>query len=1563
VALITPTLQHRQLQRMPNLVYSPHPLLAAADRKLVFVPFIGGETLSEYLERAEVHPKSIPAILTLNGIPVPCESWNTVYPREDDLITLRLVVSGGGGRGSNPVAVVASIALMIVAPQIAAGVLGSQFGATAFTIGSTAVTFGTIGTAVINVVGGLLISTLLPAPRPQLSQAGGGAANPETSSTYSLTGGQNRARFFEPLPLVMGIHRFFPDLGAKPYNGFIGEDQYLYQILHFGMQTDLDLSDYRIGTTSISAFAGVTRQDPGRVAAVKTGTGNGVITIRTGFGVQMGDYTITYNGSNLWTVRDPLGTQVGSNYTTGNNFDNQISFRITNGTIAWVAGAVWTCTVTNTDGALTLMHSNVDTLAGTDLTYNTAFTRTTSQDATAFEVDIVGSLFSVDATSGELSNQPVRIDMEYSVSGAGVWHPIVGALTYVEINSASRTPVRKTYRVSGLPGTSAYDVRLKKLYTDGTGPTYYSTFSWTQLRTFQADTTSYAGQRRLGIRVKASGQLQGALAALNVLVSAKCEVWTGGSWVPNQISQNPAWWFRWFALGKTDTSGRILYGGGLTDAKLDLDAIKSWGSYCSDNSLTVSVVIDQQMSVGEALSLIARCGRATVSRATGKLGVVWDAANLPVTAIYGPANIRAGSFHVEYTTENLADEIAVSFTNPDLDWQRDIVRAKVPGVTNPVSTTNVDFMGCTNKDQAGKEANLLAANQYYRRRRVAFETDLEGFVSMKGDVVALSHDLTTWDYGGRVVTFNSTGQMKLDRAVPRSGLSDYITIRSPNGTLNTYLCNADTGTTDIINLQGTLNDWPSPFPADGREWVYQFGPRITPGKKVKIIGIEPLDEHYLRIISTDEETGYYDYEGNPYDYTTPVTFAAAPTVTSIKVTEQLVMKTPQLTKCTITWEMRNAFLAAVKVSVNGGPQLNVPVAGSTSSTDFEAYDGQVLDIEVTPLGAIKGISLTIQHIVVGRAAAPANVTGLTASLFQNGQRLAWNRVTDLDFSNYEVRRGASWALGTPIYSGSSNSVVLTEALAGGTHNYWARAKDLSGNYSVGDATSSLNVVTPGTIGFTWVISGQNVVLSWSVSEGSFTTDHYELRYGASWASGTLIASTKGTSYSVFANWNGSRTFWVAATDWAGNTGSAASTGAVVNAPSAPTLQTAIVGDHAVFSWNTPASDVPVIHYHIRYGASFEAGVNVGDVDTTTLQYKVDWSGSRQWWVAAHNTAGFHGTAGGLQVTVTVPGAVIITPQVIDNFVLLRWTDGTQTLPVLQYEIRKGVTWAGGTLIGRIDSRFATVFEEAAGSYTYWIAGIDSANNEGTPSSVTVQVSQPPDFVLYADNYDDGSGARTNVWITPLNKFHACIDEVETWAGHFTARTWNTIQDQIDAGYPNYFMPSLTTGSYVREWDLGAVVASTQITVNLTSAILFGTVTVTPKISVRKLATDPWTDFPGVWTAYATDFRYVKVTLDFASVGGDDLIEMTVLNMKINVKLRNDAGVATADSADTGGTVVNFNVAFLDVQSITVTPLSTTAAHATYDFTDVPNPTSFKVFVWDAAGGRITKDVSWSAKGV
>lgn len=409
---------------------------------------------------------------------------------------------------------------------------------------------------------------------------------------------------------------------------------------------------------------------------------------------------------------------------------------------------------------------------------------------------------------------------------------------------------------------------------------------------------------------------------------------------------------------------------------------------------------------------------------------------------------------------------------------------------------------------------------------------------------------------------------------------------------------------------------------------------------------------------------------------------------------------------------------------------------------------------------------------------------------------------------------------------------------------------------------------------------------------------------------------------------------------------------------------------------------------------------------------------------------WYGDEAAVDIAISPPTQPSITQQVVDNNVLLRWNDCTTTLPIVAYELRRGASWAAATVIGTKQGGFTSVFETQGGTFIYWLAGIDTAGNYGTPGSVTAAVSQPPDYVLNLNQDSTFSGTKANTKLDSDGSLLLGLNLTETYQDHFTSRSWTTPQAQVTAGFSRWIMPSTETASYEEEVDYGAVVGSSKVSQTLTSTVVAGSFAVTPKISTKLNSGDAWTDFNGLDSIYATNFRYIKFRYDFASAGGDDLMRLTALNFRMDSKLRNDSGggqarapqsgtysrtattitvtftahglavgelvdldftsgtavdgiytvataaantftVTSAASGTTsgnvtlhaGGTPVAFGIAFVDVDAISVTPSGTVARLAIYDFVDTPNPTRFKVLLFDTSGNRVSGPFSWSARGV
>ena len=992
----------------PNavLVYAPHPLLASAGREIITEPFFPGETIADYLGRIGLNLNHQAVVLQLDGATIAREHWHRVRPKAGRMITIRGVVQDGGGdnKALNTLLTIAVIVVAIYAPVAWLGLAQGSFGAV-------------LATAGIQVAGMMLVNAIAPLRPPAPPDAAA-----EASPTYALSGGGNRARLYQPLPLVVGTHRMFPDLGAKEYTEFLGEDQYLYQVFNFGL-SDVTLSAIKVGETLLADYAGVETQE------------------------------------------------------------------------------------SDSSGALTLFPANVDSLAGGQLIKAGAWvTRTSSVNTTGLAVDLSAVLFGIDTKTGNLRPTYALLELQYRVVGAGVWsifsaqniaQPPPGweAAQYTVVYNVERKPLRLGYRISvaagqyevrarlvdAVSGDWTYDSALDETtnmpigWLWGTYPlTPEATVNWDQLRSYQPDTATYTGQKRYALKIKATGQLNGRVDSFNAIASARTLAWTSSAWVL-QATSNPAWWFLWAARGK-QIGTRRAFGAGLADARIDIEAIKAWGTFCDAKSLTCNAVFDRAISMAEMLLLIARCGRGIPTWASGKLGVVWDAANQPAVAVFGMSNIKRGSFQVDYLTGNLADEIEISFINPALNWQPDVVRKAVPGAgSSGERPARIEFFGCTDVDMAGREANLLAAAQQKRRRRVTWEADFEGLVCNRGDVVTLSHDLTQWGYSGRLVA-GTTLQLTLDRAVPFTvGQLHYVGVRAPDGTYAIYDVVTVVGSQTVIDLN-PLTPLPAAPNADVShppyDYLWFFEPKPTPGKKVKITGVQPLDANTVRLSAIDEDPDYYLAEIEAYTYVPPSTFGVRlPTITKLEVNDTLVATGggyAVVIKAVwdVTGEYGGAFVRAARV----GETLKDLGTVLGRRFDFQAPASGQWVIEVTAfnlLGKYGSLSRVTQtYTILGKDRPPQNVTGFVVT--QNGSSVVarWNKVGDIDIEGYYLRYGprgaSSWENATPWSDADSGTTMTSLAVPPGDFDFFIKARDQSQpkpNYSVTAAVASLNVTT------------------------------------------------------------------------------------------------------------------------------------------------------------------------------------------------------------------------------------------------------------------------------------------------------------------------------------------------------------------------------------------------------------------------------------------------------------------------------------------------------------------------
>lgn len=647
-------------------------------------------------------------------------------------------------------------------------------------------------------------------------------------------------------------------------------------------------------------------------------------------------------------------------------------------------------------------------------------------------------------------------------------------------------------------------------------------------------------------------------------------------------------------------------------------------------------------------------------------------------------------------------------------------------------------------------------------------------------------------------------------------------------------------------------------------------------------------------------------------------------------------------------------------------------------------------------------------------AAPLSPTAI-GDIEGNFVVISWTKVQTLGryaIDYYQVSKSPTF---NTVLESLDTTVYKREVDWTGAQSFYVRSVDIAGNFSTANTVTIQNTQASNYGLSVNYDSGTSADLTWSERNGGTPTVAYQIAHSptsvTSFGEATGNQQIQGTAFSFLVNWSTDRRFWIRSVDAQGNTGaeeyfdiSFTIANAVSNLTSTfkGTTGNALLKSELELAWTAAVKgSLNIEEYEIRRGTTFASASVVLTIKALVATTQVDWNGTQRFWVVAKDVNGNYGTETSIDATITPPAAVgSFAQEVIDNNVLLNWSAAESVLPILYYNIKRQTdpnlpldTVANfnsrGKEIGTKQGLFTTVFETLAGTYTYWIAAIDSANNTGQPVSITSSVNQPPDYILRKDvNSIFESQPSVPTVVTKTNAFadqgflFVNVDTTRTYQDHFigTGSSGSPQYPNWNSFGPNeiYGLPSATTGDYEEILDYGTTLAGTKVTMTFTGEHVAGGTTTTAKISTSPTgpndspaASYSWTDFPLAATtspiithsAFGTAFRYIKFEFDFASTGNDDLLKVTSLNMRLDTKQITDSGNGTASASDSGGTSVSFNLGFVDVESITVTPKGSSApVIAIYDFTDTPNPTSFKVLLYNTSGTRVSGDFSWTARG-
>lgn len=153
-------------------------------------------------------------------------------------------------------------------------------------------------------------------------------------------------------------------------------------------------------------------------------------------------------------------------------------------------------------------------------------------------------------------------------------------------------------------------------------------------------------------------------------------------------------------------------------------------------------------------------------------------------------------------------------------------------------------------------------------------------------------------------------------------------------------------------------------------------------------------------------------------------------------------------------------------------------------------DRDPIAIEVVAINALGriGPEAYISHFVVGKTAAPANVTGLVVTVGQAGVQIRWAPNNEGDYRRTRLRLGSSWDSYSVEYLVAGNSHLIP-FLPVGNYTVFAKHEDTTRHVSVGTASASFTVTPANQVQWANVVGRPKLYRAVAGGNGSSNAPH------------------------------------------------------------------------------------------------------------------------------------------------------------------------------------------------------------------------------------------------------------------------------------------------------------------------------------------------------------------------------------------------------------------------------------------------------------------------------------------
>lgn len=465
------------------------------------------------------------------------------------------------------------------------------------------------------------------------------------------------------------------------------------------------------------------------------------------------------------------------------------------------------------------------------------------QKGSRFQLDFTcpSGMYFVDANNDDIDPYAVDltvnwVELDDNDNQIGtVYSTTVNISTFapnVTNNAVLNSPVRRTFTITAAK-SARWAVKITRVSATAKPQKGASQVIWSGLKLILDNVagTVYGNVTLLVARIKASRGL-GTDAAVRVRVKATRRLTppTGGTEAQSTSG----------ADAFSDVYVNAVYGAARPRSELDTTTLTSlrtkWASY------QFNYVFRDRITVWEALRTITTPFAAEPLPLGAIMSVAQDGRKSVRSALFTDANIVAGSLNVTYSfdEEGAADGVEIEYLDPK-DFRQSY--ALYPSI----STRPDRFVlpGVTNATHAMEYATLTHKRTIYQRKRVSFDTELEGLLLQLGDRIGIAHNVPKWGDSGLVLAVDGR-TLVVDHDLDWTGGAKQILLRKPDGSVTDAITVTQGAAANMIVLPSTAPttiNWDN----DYEYTSFAFGTSTTLVRDFLVTAVTPTGENTVTV--------------------------------------------------------------------------------------------------------------------------------------------------------------------------------------------------------------------------------------------------------------------------------------------------------------------------------------------------------------------------------------------------------------------------------------------------------------------------------------------------------------------------------------------------------------------------------------------------------------------------------------------------------------------------------------------------------------------------------------------